>query len=85
MNINVELTDGYYSYDRRCPLYIERDIIGICDICGEDIYENEHCEYKSIYNMVHTDCKREQLREFIGKYNARSDYEPKRFKITRWI
>lgn len=83
MNINIESTDSYYSYDRRCPLYIERDIIGICDICGEEIFENEHCEYKGIYSMVHIDCKREQLREFISKYNNRTGHEPKRFRIVR--
>ena len=52
MNIDIELTDSYYSYDRRCPLYIERDSVGICEICEDDIYENEHYEYKGIYIWI---------------------------------
>ena len=80
---DIELTDERYSYDHRCPHYIDYDVIGTCDICGDEVYNNEDYEYKSIYSVIHISCKREQLREFISKYNNRIGHEPKRFRMVR--
>lgn len=61
----------------------EHGIIGICNICGNEIYNSDNYDYNGVYSMVHNSCKREQLRTFINKYNNRTGHEPKRFKVVR--
>lgn len=80
---NIEIPDTYYGYDRRCPYHIDSDAIGICDICGNEVYEEEEYNYTE-QGITHNICEQAVFKEFIRRYNRRLDYKPKKFRIERY-
>jgi len=74
--MNIELTDRWHSCDCRNPHHRDKNIIGICKICKDYIYNDENHKY-----ITHTKCSHDKIMNNLKRYMIHKKYKPQKYRF----
>jgi len=87
----IDINDYSFYNEDYWDRKLRKDDIGVCDICGNDIYGNADYIYSELlHNYVHEQCLKnlfwENIKGYMRKSSAgRKKYIPSKFYFSRGV